>query len=78
MNISKGTQLVSDFVQALTTQKNIKIKQTLISRNIFEFNSNGNCLLYVKGRAAHPYRWGVTANVIDRLNAQPLKFNPAL
>lgn len=71
MKISKGTQLVSDFVQALNTQNDIKMKRTNISRNIFEFNRNGNCLLYVKGRAEHPYRWGVTANVIQRLKAQP-------
>jgi len=71
MSISKGTQLVRDFVKALNAEKDIKIKQTIISRNIFEFNGKRNCLLYVKGRAEHPYRWGVTANVIDRLKAQP-------
>lgn len=71
MNISKGTQLVRGFVQALQSAKDIKIKQSTISRNIFEYIGKRNCLLYVKGRAEHPYRWGVTANVIDRLKAQP-------
>jgi len=74
MNISKGTQLVRDFVQALNAEKDIKISRTIISRNIFEFTGRGNCLFYVKGRAEHPYRWGVTANVIDRLKGQPKRW----
>lgn len=71
MNISKGAQLVRDFIKALNAENDIKVNQAIISRNIFEFSGKGNCLLYVKGRAEHPYRWGVTANVIDRLKAQP-------
>ena len=74
MNISKGTLLVRDFTQALKAQNSITISRTTISRNIFEFSGKGNCLLYVKGRSEHPYRWGVTANVIDRLQAQPKKW----
>lgn len=70
MNTPKGTILVQDFIQALNTQNGITINRSMISRNIFEFTSKGNCLLYIKGRAEHPYRWGVTANVIARLQAQ--------
>lgn len=71
MNVLKGTQLVLDFVHGLNGQMDIKIKGIAISKNIFEFNGKRNCLLYIKGRAGYPYRWGVTANVIDRLRAQP-------
>lgn len=71
MNTSRGERLVSDFTQALNAQDGITVSRTTISRNIFAFNGKGNCLLYVKGRAEHPYRWGITANVIDRLHAQP-------
>ena len=74
MNTSKGTRLVYDFTNALNTLKNISINRTAISRNVFEFKGHVNCLLYVKGRAEQPYRWGVTANVIERLQAQQKKW----
>lgn len=71
MMSTKGARLVTNFTQALSIQSGIIVKRTTISRNVFEFNGKGNSLLYVKGRAEHPYRWGVTANVINRLQAQP-------
>lgn len=71
MMSTKGAQLVSDFIQALNAQNGIMANRTVISRNVFEFNGKGKSLLYVKGRAEHPYRWGVTANVINSLQAQP-------
>lgn len=74
MNTSKGMRLVRDFAQAFKAQNGIAINRTTISRNIFEYSGKGNCLLYVKGRAEHPYRWGVTANVIVRLQTQPKKW----
>ena len=39
---------------------------------MFEIEGDNKCLLYVKGRSAHPIRWGVTANVINRLKDQKL------
>ncbi len=74
MNTSKGARLVNEFTKSLNTLKDIGISHTPISRNVFEFKGKSDCLLYVKGRAEHPYRWGVTANVIDRLRAQPKKW----
>jgi len=74
MNTAKGTQLVNDFIQELKSQCGITISRTSISRNIFELSGKYNCLLYVKGRSEQPYRWGVTANVIERLQAQPKKW----
>jgi hypothetical protein len=71
MNTSKGSQLVTDFAKALNTLEGISITSTSISRNVFEYKGTASCLLYVKGRAEQPYRWGVTANVIDRLKVQP-------
>lgn len=71
MNTSKGSQLVSDFTKAFNALQGISLTHTSISRNVFEYKGNTNCLLYVKGRAERPYRWGVTANVIHRLKAQP-------
>jgi len=74
MNILKGTQLVYDFIKALNTYKGIRVNRSVISRNVFEFHCQVNCLLYVKGRAEKPYRWGVTANVVDRLQAKKLRW----
>ncbi len=74
MNTSKGTQLVYDFFTALNALEGISVNRSTISRNVFEFKGRANCLLYVKGRAEQPYRWGVTANVIDRLQAQQKKW----
>ena len=70
MNTAKGTQIVSEFVQALHTRKGISITRTLVSRNVFQYTGRNTVLLYVKGRAQEPYRWGVTANVIERLQSQ--------
>lgn len=74
MNTSKGTRLVYDFTKALNTHKGISVNRTAISRNLFEFKGRANCLVYVKGRSEQPYRWGITANVIDRLQAQQKKW----
>jgi hypothetical protein len=69
MNTSGGTYLVNRFVQALN-ERGIKVVRTSISRNVFEFNGRSNSLLYIKGRSEQPLRWGVTANVIERLQSQ--------
>jgi hypothetical protein len=69
MNTSAGTYLVNRFIQALN-EREIKVVHTSISRNVFEFNGCSNSLLYIKGRAEQPLRWGVTANVIERLQSQ--------
>ena len=74
MNTARGTRLVNDFTKSLNVLKGISVIHTPISRNVFEFKGRANCLLYIKGRAEQPYRWGVTANVIDRLRAQTKKW----
>ncbi len=74
MNTSKGTRLVNDFTETLNALKGMSVSHTSISRNVFEFKGHANCLLYIKGRAEQPCRWGVTANVIARLQAQPEKW----
>ena len=51
---------------------NFSVTRTSISRQVFEMTGSKNCLLYVKSRSAHPFKWGVTANVIDRLKNQDL------
>lgn len=70
MNTARGTELVKGFIGALNQQANVKVTRTSISQNVFEFTAQGNILLYVKGRAEEPLRWGVTANVVQRLQSQ--------
>jgi len=70
MNTSRGTHLVSSFVHALNEHTGVKTVRTSISHNVFEYIGHGNSLLYIKGRAEQPLRWGVTANVIQALQSQ--------
>ena len=72
--MARGTQIVNSFVEEVNKLHGISISRTSISRNVFEFRGVSNSLLYIKGRAGKPYRWGVTANVIDRLYAQPTQW----
>jgi hypothetical protein len=70
--IFKGSQIVSNFRNAIQGEYGRRLKFTSISRQVFELEKERNYLLYVKARSAHPLRWGVTKNVIDRLNNQKL------
>jgi hypothetical protein len=68
--MAPGAQIVADFVAALRGVPGVTVARTGLSSNVFELTGPVHCLLYVKGRAETPYRWGVTANVISRLKAQ--------
>ena len=70
--MTKGTEIVADFVSALRNRPGIKTVEPCgsISRNVFEVNGSACWLLYLKGRGEEPYRWGVTDNVIKRLKQQ--------
>ena len=65
--MAKGTEIVKKFIQALNSRNGVSVLRTPISRNVFEYSGRKKVLLYVKGRAQEPYRWGVTKNVIQRL-----------
>jgi len=68
--MATGEQIVNDFVVALRALPGVNVARTSISRKVFDLSGPTSCLLYVKGRAESPYRWGVTANVVSRLKAQ--------
>lgn len=71
MNTSRGVNLVRGFVSAVQGVTGVGVVNTSISRNVFDYSGQTvSALLYVKGRAEEPLRWGVTANVIQRLQAQ--------
>ena len=65
-----GSQLVSEFIRFLNTLPNYSVTSSSISRNVFRLSGNFESLIYVKGRAEEPHRWGVTKNVINRLEDQ--------
>lgn len=67
MNTEKGNKIVADFAKVAGERLGFAITHTSISRNVFELTGSMNCLLYLKARAEYPLRWGVTANVLDRL-----------
>jgi hypothetical protein len=68
--MATGAQIVTDFVAALRGLPGVTVGSSSLSRNVFQFSGPRTCLLYIKGRAESPYRWGVTTNVVSRLKAQ--------
>ena len=68
----KGSQIVSNFKREIENKFKLTVKFTSISKQVFEIDYDKKCLLYVKARSAQPIRWGVTANVINRLKGQKL------
>ena len=68
----KGTRIVSDFIKSINQMADLSATRTSISKQVFEINGLKNCLIYVKSRSDYPLKWGVTANVIHRLNDQRL------
>lgn len=67
-----GSQLVSEFIQRLRALPNCNVTSSSISRNVFRLSGNFDSLIYVKGRAEEPHRWGVTKNVVKRLVDQDI------
>ncbi|MFH1931714.1 MAG: hypothetical protein ABIN18_09030 [Pseudomonadota bacterium] len=65
-----GIQLVSEFIRLFSTLPNYSVTSSSISRNVFRLSGNFESLIYVKGRAEEPHRWGVTKNVVKRLEDQ--------
>jgi hypothetical protein len=72
MSTLNGNKIVTDFVQSLNERDGFKVNRTSISRNVFELSGSINCLLYVKAIAHFPYKWGVTANVVNELKRQTI------
>ena len=69
-----GARIVTDFVAAVDVSGHYKITRTSLSQNVFQISGDADVLIYVKGRAEEPYTWGVTANVITRLEQQEKKW----
>lgn len=72
--MNRGAQIVTDFVSALRKAQGLTVNRSAVSQNVFEVGGPVQCLLYVKGRAEAPYRWGVTANVVEQLKQQKLRW----
>lgn len=64
--------MVKQFILILNSRNGVSVTETTISQNVFEYRGRNTVLLYVKGRARAPYRWGVTANVVERLSGAVL------
>src|SRR2546425_764211 len=77
-----GFQIVRGFVSELT-KRGLTATSTGVSQNVWRATGTIgsrrlDSLLYVKGRAESPYRWGVTANVVARLRGQSVPWNTVL
>ncbi len=80
--MSAGSQIVRGLVSELI-KGGLAVAGAGVSHNVWRVTGalasrHVNCLLYVKGRAEAPYRWGVTANVVARLQGQTLPWNTVL
>ena len=69
-----GTRIVADFVTAIASCGHYSIARTQLSQNVYHISGDADLLVYVKGRAGEPYRWGITANIITRLRQQTIKW----
>lgn len=67
MNLSKGNQLTSEFLDLLF-QNGISYSRSNISRNVFSLKEFST-LIYIKSRSDLPFKWGITANVVSKLNS---------
>ncbi len=65
-----GGQIVTEFIKRLRELSFLEISNSKISRNVFKLLGKSEFLIYVKGRAEEPHKWGITKNVVDRLNNQ--------
>jgi hypothetical protein len=72
--MSDGNAVVRDFVHTIERTPGLAVRASTLSRRVIDVTGEISCLLYVKGRGAAPYRWGVTANVINRLRRQSRKW----
>jgi hypothetical protein len=66
----RGDQIVADLIQAVSARPGLNMSSSHISKNVFEVAGLMSSLLYVKARSQSPWRWGVTANVVNRLKTQ--------
>jgi hypothetical protein len=76
--MTKGTQIVTEFVAALRQVPGVAVNGSGISHNVLEIIGPLCCLLYVKGIGKSPYKWGVTANVVERLRATKQEWHVVL
>ncbi len=69
---TKGSQLVREFIDAISTRANFSVQRFPLSRtkNVYYFTNGMSALLYLHGRGEPPYKWGVTKNVIQQLKEQ--------
>lgn len=72
--MTHGAAIVQKFIRAIA-QDPLSLSGSGISRNVWRLEgrverTEVRGLLYVKGRAAPPLKWGVTGTVVERLQAQ--------
>jgi hypothetical protein len=64
---------ISDFIKAVSERQGFIIKQIRLTpknKSVYELSGKLNCFLSLHYISYPPYRWGVTANVIEKLMNQ--------
>lgn len=65
--------IVKNFIKTLSEREGYVINQVRLTpknRSVYEITGKLHCLVSLHYISHPPYRWGVTANVIDKLRAQ--------
>jgi len=65
--------IITDFINEISKRPGFKLTQRRLTpknRSVYELSGKINCLLSLHFISARPYRWGVTANVVDKLKKQ--------
>ena len=65
--------IVKNFIKALAKRESYVVNQVRItprSRSVYKISGKLNCLLSLHYISHPPYRWGVTANVVEKLRRQ--------
>lgn len=65
--------IINDFIKAVSERQGLVIKRIRLTpknRSVYELSGKMNCLLSLHYISHPPYRWGVTANVVAKLQKQ--------
>jgi len=65
--------IITDFINTISEHQGFHIERLRLTpknRSVYELSGNMNCLLSLHYISHRPYRWGVTANVIEELQKQ--------
>ena len=67
-----GNQIVKELIEHLSKVPDITVTRSSISRwrRVFQLSGKLNGFIYLNAIGHYPYRWGITKNTVDKIEAQ--------